>query len=309
MSTIKTNALSSNVGSDLVITADGANRVDIETGFKVSGVEGLDSGSIRDGAVTTVKIADDAVTPDQIADNAVTSDKILDNAVTVAKMAGLARGSMIIGDASGNPVAVVKGSADQVFTSDGTDLAWATPGGSGGLVSVQVFEASGTATWTKPAGVSKVRIQLVGSGAHGSNGQQGGGAGGYAEKIVDVSSISSVTVTVGSPNGNTSSFGSHVSATGGYSAGSVQSSRGGFGGDGTGGDINIVGGGGGIAVASMSATGGTSYFGGCTPGSPNTTDATLHTYIAHGAGGMGVYNGYTQGSATQPGLVLVWEYA
>ena len=201
------------------------------------------------------------------------------------------------------------GTAGQTLATaaGGSTLEWVDAAEGGGLKSVQAFTASGT--WTRPAGVSTVRVQLVGSGAHGSNGQRGGGAGGYAEKICDVSSLPSVTVTVGTPNGNTSSFGTYVSATGGYSAGSVQSARGGFGGDGTGGDINIVGGGGGAAVNSMSATGGSSYFGGCTPGSPDTTDATLHTYIAYGAGGMGVYNGYTQGSATKPGLVIIWEYA
>ena len=154
-----------------------------------------------------------------------------------------------------------------------------------------------------------IRVQLVGSGAHGSNGQKGGGAGGYAEKIINVTNMTSASVTIGAANGNTTSFGSTFSATGGYTAGSVQSGRGGFGGDGSGGDINIIGGGGGCATTSMSATGGSSFFGGCSPGSTDTTDATLHLYIAHGAGGMGVYNGYTQGSATQKGLLIVWEYA
>jgi len=40
-------------------------------------------------------------------------------------MAGLTRGSMIIGDASGDPSELTKGSANYVLTSDGTDIAWA----------------------------------------------------------------------------------------------------------------------------------------------------------------------------------------
>ena len=52
---------------------------------------------------------------------------IVCNAVTLAKMAGITRGSMIIGDSSGDPSALAKGCADQVLTSDGTDIAWATP--------------------------------------------------------------------------------------------------------------------------------------------------------------------------------------
>ena len=51
--------------------------------------------------------------------------RIKDNGVTLAKMAGLTRGSMIIGNASGDPAELTKGSANYVLTSDGTDIAWA----------------------------------------------------------------------------------------------------------------------------------------------------------------------------------------
>ena len=48
-----------------------------------------------------------------------------DNAVTLAKMAGLARGTLIHGDASGDPAALAVGAADEVLTHDGTDFDWA----------------------------------------------------------------------------------------------------------------------------------------------------------------------------------------
>ena len=51
--------------------------------------------------------------------------RIKDNGVSLAKMAGLTRGSIIYGDTSGDPAALAKGNADQVLTSDGTDIAWA----------------------------------------------------------------------------------------------------------------------------------------------------------------------------------------
>lgn len=54
---------------------------------------------------------------------------IADNAVSLAKMAGLARGSIIYGDASGDPAALSVGSNTYVLTSDGTDIAWASAGG------------------------------------------------------------------------------------------------------------------------------------------------------------------------------------
>ena len=54
---------------------------------------------------------------------------IQDNAVTLAKMAGLARGKIIYGDASGDPAALAVGDADQVLTTDGTDISWAAASG------------------------------------------------------------------------------------------------------------------------------------------------------------------------------------
>ena len=53
------------------------------------------------------------------------STQIAANAVTLAEMAGLVRGKIIVGDASGDPSALTVGTADQVLQSDGTDAAWA----------------------------------------------------------------------------------------------------------------------------------------------------------------------------------------
>ena len=61
--------------------------------------------------------------------NTVETADIQDNAVTLAKMAGLARGKLIIGDASGDPSALAAGSNTYVLTSDGTDISWAAPSG------------------------------------------------------------------------------------------------------------------------------------------------------------------------------------
>ena len=153
---------------------------------------------------------------------------------------------------------------------DGSNLT----GTSAGLQSMNVYTTPGTATWTKPSGVKKVKVIVTGGGggcsAVGGNRADdqgaGGAAGGTAIKIIDVSSISSVTVTVGmggtatpanynndvssstSPNdGAPSSFGSHCSATGGKAGRSYYTNNAGVTGQaipgvGSGGDINIQGG-------------------------------------------------------------------
>ena len=79
-----------------------------------------------------------------IANDAVTSAKIIDNAVTLAKMAGLARGKLIYGDSSGDPAALTVGSANQVLTSDGTDISWAAAGG--GLFDNAWYDGDSTET-------------------------------------------------------------------------------------------------------------------------------------------------------------------
>ena len=61
-------------------------------------------------------------------------NNLANDAITLAHMAGIARGKIIYGDASGNPAVLAVGTADQVLTSDGTDISWGTAaaGASGG---------------------------------------------------------------------------------------------------------------------------------------------------------------------------------
>ena len=188
------------------------------------------------------------------------------------------------------------------------DGSWQEAGG-GGLASVQVFTSSGT--WTKPSGIKLIRVQLVASGAAGNHSGKGAGAGGYSEKVIDVTSISSETVTVGALRpgnnaGQTSSFGSHCSAAGGELG---SASGGGYGGEATGGNINITGGGGSFSSPSnTSGMGGASYFGSGQPGRSTTMDASENDRMAFGSGGLGVNNGYTQQGTGVGGIVIVYEY-
>ena len=107
----------------------------------VSGDIGLSAGAmtIQTGAVEHAMLAGDAVDGDNIADDSVNSEHyvdgsidtahIADNQVTLAKMAGLTRGSIIVGNASGDPTALGIGSNTYVLKSDGTDIAWAASSG------------------------------------------------------------------------------------------------------------------------------------------------------------------------------------
>ncbi|HAJ6911289.1 TPA: hypothetical protein HND16_26965, partial [Escherichia coli] len=133
-------------------------------------------------------------------------------------------------------------------------------------------------TYTPTPGTKKIRVTIIGGGGGGGSGQtnsagyvsagSGGGAGGVARKTIDVTSVSSVSVTIGSGgnpgvfssnqpgDGGTTSFGSYMTAGGGgrgNNCGSVafgvtQLIANGGGGVGSGGDINTIGGSGGPAI-------------------------------------------------------------
>ena len=69
-------------------------------------------------------VADESVDSDAYVDGSIDTDHIDDDQVTLAKMAGLARGKVIYGDASGDPAALAAGSANTLLGSDGTDVAY-----------------------------------------------------------------------------------------------------------------------------------------------------------------------------------------
>jgi len=139
-----------------------------------------------------------------------------------------------------------------------------------GLASVQTFTSSGT--WTRPTGITKVMVEVQGAGGGGGgvkNGgtSQGGGGGGYARKFIDVSSISTATITVGS--GGTAGYGSGQGGTGGDSVWN----------DGT----NVVTGGGSL--------------GGANPPNGGHVNAPLNNGGSHSGGDWGIDGGRTNGNS------------
>lgn len=191
-----------------------------------------------------------------IAPGAVDTNDLSDNTITSAKILGT-----ISIEKGGTGLSNV-GPSGNVLTSDGTS--WVSkelvvPPSSNGDVTVRVFDTVGNVTWDKPADLIRVKVTVVGGGGGGGRGSQpagagGGGAGGGAAiKTIPAPSIPGpVLVTVGrggygksTPGpgygtpGNTSSFGSFCSATGGTGTRYGPSGAGGIGSDG---DINIRGG-------------------------------------------------------------------
>ena len=151
------------------------------------------------------------------------------------------------------------GTSGQFLKTQGTGAnpVWASAGG--GLQSIQSFTSSGT--YTKPAGINKIKVYITGGGGGGGSSNNtvhysggGGAGGGTAIELLDATSITTVSVTIGAGgtagqaggstggNGGTSSFGSYCSATGG-TGGHFGGNIGGVmsGGIGSNGDINLKG--------------------------------------------------------------------
>ena len=95
-------------------------------------------------AIDETKIADDGIDSEHYNDGSIDEAHIADNQVSLAKMAGLARGKIIYGNASGDPTALAIGTSGQSLVSDGTDISWGdSAAGAGGGGSDKIFWENG----------------------------------------------------------------------------------------------------------------------------------------------------------------------
>lgn len=216
----------------------------------------------------------------------------------------------------------------------------------GTLENVLIYTAN--ATWTKPAGLRFIEVEVqAGGGAGGgtaattlSNGScgSGGSAGGYAYKKILASSLGATeAATVGAAGvgvaggtggtGGNSSFGAHCSTTGGQGGPSISAGTTAISGaspvvgTATGGNINISGQAGGRSGRHninflITGNGGDSTLGKGGVGGPIATNGNVlvgNVGAGYGAGGSGT--GITQlvaaaaaGGNGSPGIVIVKEY-
>lgn len=204
-----------------------------------------------------------------------------------------------------------------------------------GFRNTQVFNASGT--FTVPAGVTKVFVEVWGGGGGGGRGSVmgssggGGGAGGYGKGFYTVTPAQAVVVTVGAAGGGqattgqiyggsgaTSSFGAFLSCTGGAGGGNYEvAAKGGVGGspsgnnaggwkgqDGCGGVYNS-----GSAAACGGIGGGQAGgAGGCGDGTANHGYTPSDGGMGSGGGGGGTSAGTASPSGANGGAgqIIVW---
>jgi hypothetical protein len=87
----------------------------------------VDSSELVNGSVDLVHMSANSVDSDQYVDGSIDNAHLADNAVGLAEMAGLVRGKIIVGNATGDPSALAMGTSEQVLrvNTAGTDLEYA----------------------------------------------------------------------------------------------------------------------------------------------------------------------------------------
>ena len=106
--------------------------------------DAVDGDNIADDSVNSEHYVDASIDHQHLADDCVDGDNIADNSVGIAALAGIARGKIIYGDASGDPALLAVGAANYVLKSDGTDIAWGeVAAGASGAGSDKIFWENG----------------------------------------------------------------------------------------------------------------------------------------------------------------------
>ena len=187
-------------------------------------------------------------------------------------------------------------------------------------ISITSFTSSGT--YTVPSNCRKILVQLVGGGGGSAGYNESGGAGGYAEGFYSVTPGATYSVTIGGGgggvgyyaaggDGGTTSFGSLISASGGYGCNRNYSHGGGHGGSGSSGQINLQGGTGAghgnSAGHGQPSGGGPSFFGG--PGGQYRSTTPSNYSPAYGTGATGGRtNDGGSGTTGMSGCCVVFAY-
>lgn len=188
--------LAANNLSDVASTSSARTNL----GLGSIATQSANSVSITGGSVT-------GVTDIVVADGGTGASSITANSVILGNGTSPLSGNLVAPSTSGN-----------LLTSNGTT--WTSAAPTYGAYKYNIY-TSGSTTWTCPAGVTRVKVIVVGGGGASLEDGASGGTGGYALGIYTVTPTTGYAVTVGAggatngASGATSSFSSLISATGG----------------------------------------------------------------------------------------------
>jgi len=282
--------------------------------FNYQTLKNISQAALVNSAVIGADITTSQVTNAKIANATITSAELATSAVdlTQASVSGVLPANL-----GGTGLSSLPGAYRVLAANSSNNSLEFAPSG---IYRMVVFTGNGT--WNRPSGVRYIKVQVQGAGGGGGGHGESGAAGGYAERVLDVTGISSVGITVGGGGGGTyynnaggngasSSFGPYVSAGGGHGCNRHNNHNGGLAGVGSGGDLNLYGGCGGGHEQRSSGMGGSTFFGGAAPSGHPQGGHFAHNHQGHSAPGTGGTSGYFsghRGSDGRPGIIVVTEY-
>lgn len=282
--------------------------------FNYQTLKNISQAALVNDAIIGADLATNAVTNAKISNATISSNELGTGSVDVTQAS--VSGTLPVGK-GGTGLTGLPGSYRVLASNSGNSALEFAPTG---IYRMLVY--TGNNTWNRPAGVRFIRVQVQGGGGGGGGHGESGAAGGYAERILDVTGISSVGITIGGGGGGTyynnaggngasSSFGPYVSAGGGHGCNRHNNHNGGLAGVGSGGDLNLYGGCGGGHEQRSSGMGGSTYFGGAAPAGHPQGGHFAHNHQGHSAPGTGGTSGYFsghRGSDGRPGIIVITEY-
>lgn len=306
-----------------VTPSSGSNLTDKEyvDGLAFSGAGVIQATTIDDGVVeiaTALETASGTITGGSSANLVVPSSVATSTAPSsghVIPVTGIADGNLAEGFLPTTLAQNYTLTGSSTFTGTTTFAGTIT-----GHASTTITQYTASTTWSKPAGLEYIIVEVIGGGGGGgaegaNNGAGGGGgAGGYSKEVLtaaDLAATSTVTITIGGGGaggaangdndgitGGTTSFSSFLQATGGIGGTAAPGGGGGgTGGTGSGGDVNITSGNGESGYVDAGADTGVwaARLGG----------STIYGSSCGGGGTGGLSNG--AGSAGNVGCVIIQE--
>lgn len=282
--------------------------------FDYNSLKNLSNASFIGNTIQGSDIAAQQITTTTIAGSTITANELGSGAIDLTSSAVVNTTPLSKGGTDNSGL----GAAYSVLSSNSSNngLTYAPTG----ISRMVVFTSSGT--YTPSAGARYVWVQVQGAGGGAGGHGEAGAAGGYSERVVNITGVGSVSVYVGGGGGGTyynnaggngdyASFGPYLSASGGHGACRQNNHNGGVSGVGSGGDFNIHTGSGGGHEQRASGMGGSSFWGGPAPAGHPQGGHFSHNHQGHAAPGTGGTSGYFsghRGSDGRPGLVVVTEF-
>ena len=203
----------------------------------------------------------------------------------------------------------------KVLTSDANgNASWQTLS-TGGVMytNMQVYATPGSFTFTIPAGISKIMVEVWGAGAGGSGCGQNfaGGGGAYGKGIYTVTPGANHTVTVGAGGAGGTTLGASGAAGGASSFGALISANGGTSGQGgtSSAPFNISGGDSYTGYNTRGQNGGSGAYGGQggrTPLDTSDNSGNGRNGVAPGGGGGNCGAGTTGGNGAAGRVVIYY---